>query len=252
MTPDDGPELTRTCAVAVMGKAPRSGRSKTRLAPAVGFEAAAALSAAFLRDTTENVVRAGRQAPIASYVAYAPADAASLVEPHVAIGTALLVADGTGCEAPRVEGFGRCLLEAVTHLLARGHASACVLNSDGPTLPTGFLVEAARLLALPGDRAVLGPSRDGGYYLLGLKRAHTAPFENISWSTADVAEQTVERAASIGLPVERLPSWYDVDDASALARLVDELNGKAPAGYGAPATRACLHRLGLDVLTGAA
>ena len=228
-----------------MGKAPRSGRSKTRLAPAVGFEAAAALSAAFLRDTTENVVLAGRQAPIASYVAYAPADAASLVEPHVATGTALLLADGTGCEAPRVEGFGRCLLEAVTHLLARGHASACVLNSDGPTLPTGFLVEAARLLALPGDRAVLGPSRDGGYYLLGLKRPHASLFADIAWSTDTVAATTRIRADAIGLDVATLPEWFDVDDEPSLAELVSSIGRGENGGFEAPVTRAALERLGL-------
>ena len=66
--------------------------------------------------------------------------------------------------------FGDCLFSAIAQLLDRGHRSAVVLNSDSPTLPTSLLVETAQVLARPGDRAVLGPANDGGYYLLGLKR----------------------------------------------------------------------------------
>jgi len=99
-----------------------------------------------------------------------------------------------------------------------------VLNSDSPTLPTAFLVEAAEALARPGDRAVFGPSSDGGYYLLGLKTAHRRLFEDIAWSTERVAEQTLQRAAEIGLEVHRLPGWYDVDDVESLRRLRGELD----------------------------
>jgi uncharacterized protein len=98
-----------------------------------------------------------------------------------------------------------------------------VLNSDSPTLPTAFLIETAQALAQPGDRAVLGPSSDGGYYLLGLNQAHRRLFEDITWSTEHVAEQTLERAAEIGLEVHQLPVWYDVDDVESLRRLQSEL-----------------------------
>jgi uncharacterized protein len=103
-----------------------------------------------------------------------------------------------------------------------------VLNSDSPTLPTAFLVEAAEALARPGDRAVLGPSSDGGYYLLGLKTSHRRLFEDIAWSTERVAEQTLQRAAEIGLEVYRLPAWYDVDDVGSLRRLQSELDQPEP------------------------
>ena len=184
MTAHPSPPVDRTtCAIAVMGKAPRSGRSKTRLAPVIGADAAAALSAAFLRDTTANVVLAGRSTPIRSVVAYAPAGSDALLRPLLAPGTSLLLADGEGVVTPGVTGFGRCLLQAITTMLDAGHEAACVLNSDGPTLPTAHLVAAARLLAAPGDRAVLGATRDGGYYLLGMKRPHAALFRDIAWST---------------------------------------------------------------------
>jgi hypothetical protein len=83
------------------------------------------------------------------------------------------------------------------------------------------------LLARPGDRAVLGPSRDGGYYLLGLRAPHRRLFEDVAWSTEQVAAQTRARAAEIGLPADILPEWYDVDDAQSLQLLRSELDGAA-------------------------
>jgi hypothetical protein len=70
---------------------------------------------------------------------------------------------------------------------------------------------------------VLGPSTDGGYYLLGLKRPHRRLFEDIDWSTERVAAQTLQRAHELDLAVHQLPSWYDVDDAGTLRLLMGEL-----------------------------
>ena len=234
-----------SCAIAVMGKAPRSGSAKTRLAPTVGSDAAAALGAAFLRDTTANVVLAGQAARIRSVVAYSPAGSETLLEPLLAPGTSLLLADGIDVAEPGVTGFGRCLLQAVQRLLEAGHSAACVLNADGPTLPTHCLTQAAQWLARPGDRAVLGTTHDGGYYLLGLKQAHAALFRDIAWSTATVAATTRLRAAEIGLEVEALPDWFDVDDGASLDHLVASLRAGRDGGYAAPATRAALEALGL-------
>jgi glycosyltransferase A (GT-A) superfamily protein (DUF2064 family) len=119
--------------------------------------------------------------------------------------------------------FGECLLHAATLLLEAGHDAVCLLNSDSPTLPAAYLTAAATALAAPGDRILLGPSTDGGYYLIGLKRAHRRLFEDIDWSTERVAAQTLVRAQELGLAVHQLPSWYDVDDLAALHTLVGEL-----------------------------
>ena len=237
--------LSRACAVAVMGKVPRAGRSKTRLGAVIGADAAAALSGAFLLDTTENVARAAREAPIHGYVAYAPAGEEAELRSCVAAGTDLLLADGGGAMPAGVDGFGRCLFGAMRDLLAAGFGSACVLNSDGPTLPTDFLIQMAALLAQPGDRAVLGPAEDGGYYLLGLKHPHATLFQDIAWSTADVADGTRARSAALGLDLVELPRWYDVDDIASLGRLGAALADPHHPGFASPATRACLHRLGL-------
>jgi glycosyltransferase A (GT-A) superfamily protein (DUF2064 family) len=122
-----------------------------------------------------------------------------------------------------------------------------VLNSDSPTLPPAYLVEMAGLLAQPGDRAVLGPCSDGGYYVLGMKALHARLFEDVEWSTERVAEQTLARAREIGLAVHLLPTWYDVDDEASLRKLHGELFGPSTSGRGAARhTRDLMQRLGAE------
>jgi rSAM/selenodomain-associated transferase 1 len=214
------------CGIAFMAKASAPGRAKTRLVPPLTFEEAAVLNTAFLQDVADNVLLAAREADrdcgIAGYAAYGPPGSEDFFRRTLPGAIGLI-------EAWRPN-FGDCLLHTIEEIFARGHASAVVLNSDSPTLPTAFLVETAAALAEPGDRAVLGPSSDGGYYLLGLKTAHRHMFENIAWSTEQVAKQTLERAREIGLDVHRLPVWYDVDDVDGLRRLHAELSGRPDAG----------------------
>ena len=119
--------------------------------------------------------------------------------------------------------LGECLFKAASSLLDRGYQSACLINSDSPTLPAGYLVTAANLLAAGGDRIVLGPSTDGGYYLIGMTQRHRRVFEDIDWSTERVFGQTLVRASEIGVPVVVLPTWYDVDDAGTVCMLIGEL-----------------------------
>jgi hypothetical protein len=112
------------------------------------------------------------------------------------------------------------------------------VNSDSPTLPTSYLIDAARALLMPGERAVLGPADDGGYYLVGMQQPHAHLFADIAWSTSGVAAATRDRAAALGLEMVMLPAWYDVDDAPSLQRLITG----ADDGYAAPATNAWIGR----------
>ena len=245
----------RGCAIGVMAKAPRAGHSKTRLCPPLLAAQAAALSAAFLRDVTGNIAAAARGAPITGLVAYAPAGSESLFADHVAHGTGFVLADGMpdhpDAMPPDVRGFGRCLLHAVRAMLGRGFGAACVLNSDSPTLPTALLTHAAHVLLADGDRVVLGPAEDGGYYLLGVKAPHARLFADIAWSTDGVADATRTRARELGLDLVELPAWYDVDDGMSLARLIRDLSGRDDGGgpdarpAPAPATEEALRRIGL-------
>jgi uncharacterized protein len=214
-----GTAANTTCGIAFMAKASAPGRAKTRLVPPLTFDEAAALNTAFLQDVADNVLLAARNvaphAGIAGYAAFGPPGTEDFFHHTLPAAIGLI-----GAWLPN---FGDCLLHTIQEIFARGHGSAVVLNADSPTLPTAFLIETAEALAQPGDRAVLGPSSDGGYYLLGLKTAHRRLFEDIAWSTERVAEQTLERAREIGLEVYRLPVWYDVDDVESLRRLQDEL-----------------------------
>jgi rSAM/selenodomain-associated transferase 1 len=203
------------CAIAVMAKASIPGRAKTRLTPPLTAEEAAGLNTAFLRDIADNLIGASAFAGIAPYMAYAPAGSAAFFREILPARIGLLET-----VAP---GFGECLFYAASSLLEAGHDAVCLLNSDSPTLPTAYLTAAATALAAPGDRIVLGPSTDGGYYLLGLKRPHRRLFEDIDWSTERVSAQTLARARELDLAVHQLPSWYDVDDIGGLRVLAGEL-----------------------------
>lgn len=247
-------EFKRSCAIAVMAKASVPGRVKTRLIPLLGAEHAACLNTAFLQDMSGNLLQAGTTARIAPYIAYAPAGTEKFFRDHVSRCVGLME-----CDFPD---FGECLFRAITKMFGLGHFTACVLNADSPTLPTRYLIEAAHALARPGDRAVIGPSTDGGYYFLGLKKPHRQLFENIDWSTPRVCEQTRRRAAMLGLEVYSLDPWYDVDDAAGLRQLVPQLLSAArPSAAGSPIyaarhTRAALNSLlittHLDLQTGIA
>ena len=240
--------LGMVCAIAVMAKAPRPGHVKTRLQGVLSAEEASQMGAAFLGDVTANVLASARIAPVHAYVAYAPAGQEARFDRVLPPGARLMLADGTDGEAPGVEGFGRSLLHAIRGLLGMGYGAACVLNADSPTLPPAWLVDAAARLLAPGRRAVLGPADDGGYWLLGLQTPEAGMFARIAWSTDSVAAATANRAQDIGLPLERLGTWFDMDDRDGLNRLVRGLDapGHGPdAPFAAPATARCIAALGL-------
>src|SRR5439155_22802928 len=225
------------CALALMAKVPFAGPVKTRLTPPLSSEEAATLSTCFLRDMTMNLSGMNSDGK-EGVVLYTPANAERYLNN--------LLPHRFKLVPQRGETLGERLINAATDLLANGFESVCLINSDSPTLPGEILRTAASLLAQDGDRVVLGPSQDGGYYLIGLKHPHHELFERIAWSTADVLAHTIERAAEINLPVEFLPTWYDVDDAATLRLLCDELslltdghNGRAQfrGGSEAPHTR---------------
>ena len=231
------------CALAMMIKAPRPGASKTRLSPPLTPQEAAALSGCFLRDTTANIAAVAAAGTTGT-------DGAAMLAAGVAVYTPTgmerafdgLLPEGFCMVAQRDGGFGERLTGAVDDLFALGYGAVCLIDSDSPTLPAASLAAAVRALSLPGDRAVLGPSEDGGYYLIGVKKAHRRLFEDITWSTEHVARETLERAAGTGLETIQLPTWYDVDDAATLRALCDELfaGSRGTDGFHAPQTRAFL------------
>jgi len=229
------------CAVAIMAKASVAGTVKTRLVPPLTYEEAAELNTCCLTDVAANIVAAAARVPIQGFAAYHPLGSERFFDDLLPEGFKLL--------PPKEPTIGRSLLHAAQDLFAAGYRSVCLVNADSPTLPTEVLVEAVRLLREPGDRVVLGPAADGGYYLIGLKRFHRRLFEGIDWSTERVYRQTLVRAGEVGVPVASLPEWYDVDDDETLEVLAREirLGPAAPSpyrgGFPAPSTTAFLEQL---------
>jgi rSAM/selenodomain-associated transferase 1 len=224
------------CALAVMTKAPYSGKVKTRLVPPLTHDEAAQLNICFLRDTASAISKAVHQGGRGIAV-YTPIGA----EPAYAD---ILPLDF--CLVPqRGEAFGDRLMVAVEDLFQIGFASVCLIDSDSPTVSAKIYAQAVKELARPGDRVVIGPSDDGGYYLIGLKKLHRRMFEGIDWSTEQVLEQTKQRAAELGLETRLLPAGYDVDNQATLQRLCRELLRQEPVSSPslAPSTTACLRRL---------
>ena len=120
------------------------------------------------------------------------------------------------------------MLRAFVEAFAAGHDRAVVVGTDHPTLPVEFFGVAFEQLRTPLT-AVLGPSDDGGYYLLGLNEVVPALFD-MPYSHGAVFDDTLERAAGAGLAPVVLPPHYDVDDGPALARLAAEWRAGADVG----------------------
>jgi rSAM/selenodomain-associated transferase 1 len=239
LDPREGSNLPKgICALAVMTKAPRSGKVKTRLSPPLTPDEAAALNICFLRDTCAAITLAVSEGRTRGIAVYTPIGAEEAYSGILPVEFELLPQRG--------DAFGERLAFAAEDLLRLGFDSLCLIDSDSPTVPPRAFSEAAKILAERNHVVVLGPSDDGGYYLIGLKKLHRSLFENIDWSTERVLEQTIERARQINLDVHLLPTWYDVDDRATLQRLCREFftpNGGEAEAYPAPATRAYLDEL---------
>ncbi len=218
-----------------MTKAPLAGEVKTRLVPPLTAEEAADLNKNFLRDTARTIMQAITGQPARGIAVYTPVGAELAYAGVLPRGFSLLPQRG--------KTFGARLALAASDLFQCGFASLCLIDSDSPTIPSSSFSEAIRQLKQPGDRVVLGPCEDGGYYLIGLKAPHRELFQRIDWSTRHVFEQTLQRAARVGLEVKILPQGYDVDDAVGLHRLCDELLRKRANDDIAPHTRRFLEAL---------
>ncbi len=236
----EDPALAPKCALAVMAKAPRAGRVKTRLSPPLTLEQSAALNICFLKDTTRNIADVAATSAAVGLVCYTPVGDEELFSDLLPEGFALI--------SQRGDTFGERLHAASEDILACGFGAVCLIDSDSPTVPARAYHQAVELLNRPGDRIVLGGSDDGGYYLIGLKAPHIEPFTGIHWSTSTVYTETVSAVREANIELAELPTWYDVDDGDTLNLLRDELLlGVAPAfgnlpGYPAPHSREFLHR----------
>src|SRR5260370_6227407 len=223
-----------SCAVDVMTKAQQAGQVKTRLVPLLTPEQAAELNKYFLHDIAAAISNAIAGHKACGIAVYTPMGAESAYDDIFSSNFSLLPQRG--------KEFGERLYLAAQDLFQCGFRSVCLIDSDSPTVPAENFAQAVKLLLRPGDRTVLGPCDDGGYYLIGLTKPHKELFERIDWSTERVLAQTMQRVREIGLEVELLEPGYDVDDAARLRRLCNEILGDTASPDIAPHTRRFLRK----------
>lgn len=203
----------RANALAVMAKAPLPGEAKTRLMPALNANEAAELARALLLDQLAHL-SAISDADL--YLAFTPAAERPLFEDLAAPEFQLFPQAG--------DDLGARMANLFAHLFARGYKNIALVGADLPPVPLAVFAEAFVWLDKPGNHAVLGPSRDGGYYLIGMNQPLPAIFAGIRWSQSDVLARTVEKAAELKIAVRLLPTWFDVDTPEDLEYLIAHLD----------------------------
>ncbi len=214
-------------ALVVVAKRPVPGQTKTRLCPPLTPSQAASLYECFLRDTLEIVRHVPEAQPV---IGYLPEDAAGYFRG---------LAPDMELALQRGDSLGERLDHLLTAALASGADKAIVMDSDSPTLPARYIRRA--FAELETTDVVLGPTRDGGYYLIGVKQPQPRLLRHVHMSTPHVLAETLELAKSEGLSVALLPGWYDVDTIGDLHQLVGDIVESLEQSCGV-ATRAWIAR----------
>lgn len=190
----------------VFAKAPASGRVKTRLTPPLPPDEAAAFYEACLRDVVALCARERARVELWFHAEQNAAEYFAKEFPHLV-------------QATQSAGhLGQKMRDALDRSFSAGAQRTLIVGSDVPTIPESVLNAAVD--ALRAAEMVIGPTLDGGYYLIGFTReAWTrgrSLFDDVAWSTDLVFRATVDRATRAGLHMHVLPGWYDVDTITDL------------------------------------
>jgi uncharacterized protein len=196
----------RRPVIAIMARAPSS-EGKSRLIQDLGTHDGAGLRLALLRDTLEAVSTLA----VEKAVLYTPPDCEAEIRAIIPFHALFLPQRGST--------LGERMREGARDLLTSGFDAVVLIGSDLPTLPPSHISEALAILMRRDEVLVLGPAEDRGYYMIGLTQSRPEFFEHIPWGTPLVLQRTRDAAEAIGIPVETIPLWYDVDSASDLRRV---------------------------------
>ena len=218
----------KTCVI-VFAKNPIPNEVKTRLMPTLSPEQAATLYTAFLTDWCETLAKLTN---VDLVIAYTPPEAQPDLQ--ALIGDDVIYIPQIGAD------LGERLTSATQWAAKQGYTKILFVGSDSPTLPISYISQA--ITRLDSRDTVIGPSTDGGYYLIGFSAealTTTVPhvFEEIAWSTADVFQQTVTRIHEAEVTLGLLPPWYDIDTAEDLAFLHAHISAMRLAGDRVQAVR---------------
>jgi uncharacterized protein len=220
--------MTKPYTLLVVAKQPVAGQTKTRLCPPLSPAQAADLYECFLRDTLD-VMR--KVTGVQCAIGFLPENAYSYFR-QLAPDMELTCQHGAS--------LGERLDHLLTEVLASGSQRAVVMDSDSPTLPVEYISRAFDQLA--DADVVLGPTRDGGYYLIGMKQPQPHLLHQVQMSTPHVLADTLGLAKATGLTVSLLPTWYDIDTIADLHQFEDEITELSKNGS-ASATRRWLSQM---------
>lgn len=223
---------THVNALAVMAKAPAAGQVKTRLLPALTAQDAAELSRSLLVDQLNQLQELDATD---LYLVFAPDEARSLMTELAPPCFCLLPQQG--------DDLGARMTAAFAKLSQMGHKNIVLIGGDLPPVPLRYFAESYAFLESSNQRVVLGPSRDGGYYLVGCNQPTPQIFHNMTWSHSQVLAQTQDKLAGLRIDYHLLPRWFDIDTPDDLRYLESILDAALETRM--PNTLPLLRRLGL-------
>jgi rSAM/selenodomain-associated transferase 1 len=203
--------------LVIMAKAPRPGSVKTRLAQSLSLQSVTELYRCLLSDTIVLAKSLDR----VEVVLMCPAP--DVEELSRAVGNTVHIVAQTG------QGLAAGLTSVFAHFTTPGHQRVIAFNSDSPHLPASVLVAAFD--ALESNDLVVGPTYDGGYYLVGARKSYPGLFTSDGMGTGSALETLLRRARALGLSAHLTDRFYDIDVAADLSQLADDLQripGKAP------------------------
>jgi rSAM/selenodomain-associated transferase 1 len=233
---------SRRQALFIIGRPPVAGQTKTRLGARIGYEAAATLYSAFLRDLGTRFAAAAARGGYDLFWYYAAPH--ELDDARAKQAFAAAAPSGERLLRQVGEDFGQRLHHGFRALRERGYERIVVIGSDSPQIPAEWVHNA--FAELRDDDVVIGPARDGGYYLLGLHAVSDPPdlFTGVQMSAPDTCARTIERARRLNLSVAYTPRTFDVDEVDDLPFLRAALH-TAPSRDAdlAPASLAALERI---------
>ena len=206
-----------------MAKVPLAGTVKTRLETVLPPEKCSELAAAFLEDTIKKAETICKNI----ILAYSPAGQSNLLEDLISPEIALVEQTGANLGEKMFNAFESAFAE---------NSAVLMIGTDSPTFPAGYLAEAFEALENDSE-IVLGKSRDGGFYLIGLRNSVPKLFDEIDWSTPRVFEQITRNIKSLGIEnLKLMPEHYDVDTTNDFLMMKDEIFGDETLQKLAPKT----------------
>ncbi|MDQ3219386.1 MAG: TIGR04282 family arsenosugar biosynthesis glycosyltransferase [Acidobacteriota bacterium] len=204
--------------IIVMTKVPGFADVKTRLRPLLSEGQCVELARCFLTDTITNLASIFDR----RIIAFTPDEGRVAIEAHVAAGDI--------CIPQRGSDLGLRLDAAIAEAFEMGFWPVIVIGTDSPTLPPKYLAQALNHLQSHEDGVAIGPTDDGGFYLIGVSRPREGMFDGVTWSSDKTCERTVANIKNIvDVDLLVLPRWYDVDEPEDLARLIAEIDSDETA-----------------------